>query len=94
MGHPDGAAPASQSFEQPAFEEPPAEPLDVFAEPTRLDSFVSDRNRFFNAVGTPEKFFVGGKTLSLGEWRRLSGTRTILIADPRSVIVALQNRAR
>jgi hypothetical protein len=66
---------------------PAARWLDIAAEPAKLDSFVSDRNRFLNVVGTQEKFFVGGKTLSIGEWRRLSGTRSILTADPRSIIV-------
>jgi hypothetical protein len=63
---------------------PAARWIDVAAEPGKLESFASDRNRFVESVGASEKFFVDGKPFGLDAWRRLAGSPSIQKADPGS----------
>jgi hypothetical protein len=65
---------------------PAARWLDVAADPSRLESFASDRNRFVLSSGEGARFFVGGKAIDLEAWRRLAGSPSVLSADPRSSI--------
>ncbi|HEX8151064.1 MAG TPA: right-handed parallel beta-helix repeat-containing protein [Pyrinomonadaceae bacterium] len=49
----------------------------------QLEAFASDRNLFVGDTEDAAKFYLNGKLGSFREWRRMSGTAPVLVADPR-----------
>ena len=51
--------------------------------PSVVAGFASDRNLFASDTEDAAKFYLNGKIVSFREWRRMSGTTAVLVADPR-----------
>ena len=62
---------------------PAARWLNLGAEASQLEGFASDRNLFVGDTEDAAKFYLNGKIVSFREWRRMSGTAAVLVADPR-----------
>jgi hypothetical protein len=63
---------------------PAARLLNLGTEAGRLEDFASDRNRFIPGPGQVGTFYVNGKSLNFDEWRRMTATAPVLVADPHS----------
>ena len=50
----------------------------------RLEGFASDRNLYVGASEDAANLYLDGKSVTLREWRRAAGARSVLVADPRS----------
>src|SRR5215207_181523 len=62
---------------------PAARWLNLGAEAGRLEGFASDRNLFVGDTEDAAMFYLNGKFVSFREWRHMSGTAPVLVADPR-----------
>ncbi|HEX6184037.1 MAG TPA: right-handed parallel beta-helix repeat-containing protein [Pyrinomonadaceae bacterium] len=62
---------------------PAARWLNLGAEAGQLEGFASDRNLFVGDAEDAAKFYLNGKFISFREWRRMSNTAPVLVADPR-----------